>query len=227
MSFESRTSPMKPPRPNRTAISTTARFFVAVRGRFLLRSELPLWPFLALLGTIAVTSAIRLRCCRCRLSATRANTPMPASSSSQGHPPYERLYNMKWPGTYYCYALFEAIFGQTIEGVHLGVLLVNVAAIVLVFFICRRLLDAYAASAAAAAYALLSLSPWTLGFAGHATHFVVLFALAGVLCLQRAFERSAARRLYFLAGVFAGLAPIMKQPGIVFTGFSPRLLGLA
>ena len=106
----------------------------------------------------------------------------------QGHLPYERLYNMKWPGTYYCYALFEAIFGQTIEGIDLGVLLVNVAAIVLVFIICRRLLDAYAASAAAAAYALLSLSPWTLGFAGHATHFVVLFALAGVLCLQRACE---------------------------------------
>jgi len=38
-------------------------------------------------------------------------------------------------------------------------------------------LDAFAA-AAAVAYALLSLSPWTLGFAGHATHFVVLFALA-------------------------------------------------
>ena len=136
----------------------------------------------------------------------------------QGHPPYERLYNMKWPGTYYCYALFEAVLGQTIEGIHLGVLAINATAIVLVFLICRRLFDAFAAAAAAVAYALLSLSPGTLGFAGHATHFVVLFALAGILCLQRAWER---RRLglYFLAGLFAGLAPIMKQPGIVFTGF--------
>jgi hypothetical protein len=163
-------------------------------------------------------SAIRLRLLSMPLERDEGEYAYAGQLILQGHPPYERLYNMKWPGTYYCYALFEAIFGQTIEGIHLGVLLVNVAAIVLVFFICRRLLDAYAASAAAAAYALLSLSPWTLGFAGHATHFVVFFALAGVLCLQQACEQ---RRLalYFLAGVFAGLAPIMKQPGIVFTAF--------
>ena len=95
---------------------------------------------------------------------------------------------------------------------------INLIAIVLVFSICRRILDAQAAAAAAVAYALLSLSPWTLGFAGHATHFVVVFALAAILCLQRAFDR---RRLslYFGAGVFAGLAPLMKQPGLVFTAF--------
>jgi hypothetical protein len=201
-----KTGTAKPPHP----LPQAGRPSTAVR--------LPIAPLVALLLTIVVVSGIRLRLLSMPLERDEGEYAYAGQLILQGHPPYERLYNMKWPGTYYCYALFEAIFGQTIEGVHLGLLLVNVAAIVLVFFVCRRLLDAYAASAAAAAYALLSLSPWTLGFAGHATHFVVLFALAGVLCLQRAFER---RRLalYFLAGVFAGLAPIMKQPGIVFTAF--------
>jgi 4-amino-4-deoxy-L-arabinose transferase-like glycosyltransferase len=175
-------------------------------------------PLLALLVTLAATAAIRLRLLSLPLERDEGEYAYAGQLILQGHPPYERLYNMKWPGTYYCYALFEALFGQTIEGVHLGVLIVNLLAIVLLFFICRRVLDATAAAAACVAYALLSLSPWTLGFAGHATHFVVVFALAAILCLQRAFE---GRRLsfYFLSGVFAGLAPLMKQPGLVFTAF--------
>jgi len=175
-------------------------------------------PLLVLLLTVVATSAIRLRLLSMPLERDEGEYAYAGQLILQGHPPYQRLYNMKWPGTYYCCALFEAIFGQTIEGIHLGVLAINVIAIVLVFLICRRLLDPVAAAAAAVAYALLSLSPWTLGFAGHATHFVVLFALLGVLCLQRAIERQR-WSLYFLAGVFAGLAPIMKQPGIVFPGF--------
>jgi len=81
--------------------------------------RLPLGPLLALLLTIVGTVAIRLRLLSMPLERTRANTPMRPAHSA-GHPPYERLYNMKWPGTYYCYALFEAVLGQTIEGIHLG-----------------------------------------------------------------------------------------------------------
>lgn len=185
----------------------------------------PQWalPAAALFLTIAVTAGIRLRLLSMPLERDEGEYSYAGQLILEGHPPYERLYNMKWPGTYYCYALFEALFGQTIEGVHLGVLAVNVTAIVLVFAIGRRLLDGFSAVAAAVAYALLSLSPWTLGFAGHATHFVVLFALAGIFCLQHALDRHAPVRrrlaLLFLAGIFAGLAPIMKQPGIVFTAF--------
>jgi hypothetical protein len=202
---------------NRTGDSKTLRPAPPVPG-VNVANRLPIGPLLALLVTVAATAAIRLRLLALPLERDEGEYAYAGQRILEGHPPYERLYNMKWPGTYYCYALFEALFGQTIEGVHLGVLIVNVVAIVLVFLICRRVLDATAAAAAAVAYALLSLSPWTLGFAGHATHFVVVFALAGILCLQQAVERSRLT-LFFLAGLFAGLAPIMKQPGLVFTGF--------
>jgi hypothetical protein len=95
---------------------------------------------------------------------------------------------------------------------------VNLAAIVLVFLIARRLLDAYAAVAAAIAYAALSLSPSTMALAGQTAHFVVLSALAAIFFLLQAL---VTRRLafYLLAGFFAGLTPVMKQPGAVFTAF--------
>jgi hypothetical protein len=208
---------MNSPRNNRTADPKPPGSSTSSTGSRL-TDRRSFGALLTLLLTVVATTAIRLRLLSMPLERDEGEYAYAGQLILQGHPPYERLYNMKWPGTYYCYALFEAIFGQTIEGIHLGVLAINVIAIVLVFLICRRLLDPLAAAAAAVAYALLSLSPWTLGFAGHATHFVLLFALAGIICLQRAMERQR-WSLYFLAGVFAGLAPIMKQPGIVFTGF--------
>src|SRR5260370_16149473 len=105
-----------------------------------------------------------------------------------GVPPYKEAYNMKLPGTYAAYALMMAVFGQTPSGIHFGVMLVNIASVVLIFLLGRQLLDETTGVVAAAAFALLSLSPYVFGLAGHATHFVVLFALAGILALLRALE---------------------------------------
>src|SRR5512146_175486 len=51
----------------------------------------------------------------------------------QGVPPYGEAYNMKFPGTYLMYALIMALFGQTAQGIHIRLLLVNCAAIGLMF----------------------------------------------------------------------------------------------
>ena len=171
-----------------------------------------------LLLTIAGSAAIRVRLLSLPLERDEGEFALAGQLIREGHPPYDRLYNMKWPGTYYAYAMIETIFGETIKGIRLGILCVNAVTIVLVYLIGRRLLDAYAANAAALVYAILSLSPNTLGLAGHAGHFVVLAALAAIVALQYAF---ATRRLslFVVAGFFAGLAPVMKQPGAAFTAF--------
>src|SRR3954468_16396917 len=108
----------------------------------------------------------------------------------EGIPPYKLAYNMKLPGTYAAYAVIMAVFGQTPSGIHVGVALVNCASIVLMYFLGRKLLDGdeTAGVVAAITYGLLSLSPSVLGLAGHATHFVVLPALAATLLLLRATE---------------------------------------
>jgi MFS family permease len=136
----------------------------------------------------------------------------------RGIPPYSEAYNMKFPGTYLMYALIMAIFGQTIEGIHIGLMFVNCAAIVLLFYLARKVISDFGALIASGTYALLSLSSSVLGFAAHATHFVVLPALGGTLLLLHA-DEGKKLHLYFAAGVLLGLAFLMKQPGIFFLLF--------
>jgi dolichyl-phosphate-mannose-protein mannosyltransferase len=171
-----------------------------------------------LLLTIAGTAAIRVRLLSMPLERDEGEFALAGQLIREGHPPYDHLYNMKWPGTYYAYALIETVFGETIKGVRLGILCVNAVSIVLVYLIGRRLLDAYAANAAALVYAILSLSPNTLSLAGHAAHFVILAALAAIVSLEYAFS-TRRLSLFVVAGFFAGLAPVMKQPGLALTAF--------
>src|SRR5436190_491472 len=136
----------------------------------------------------------------------------------QGIAPYKLVYNMKFPGTYVAYALIMAVFGQTPSGIHFGLMLVNVASILLMFLLGRRLLDDVAGVAAATAYAVMSLSATVLGLQAHATHFVVLPALGGALILLRAVETGRLRDLG-ASGVLFGLAFVMKQHGALFGVF--------
>jgi 4-amino-4-deoxy-L-arabinose transferase-like glycosyltransferase len=136
----------------------------------------------------------------------------------QGVAPYAHLYSMKLPGTFAAYAVILAIFGQSASGIHLGLLVVNAATILLIYFIAQRLLGSVGGLVAAASYGLLSTSPAVIGFAGHATHFVVLAAMAGTLVLLVALER---QRLWlvFASGLLLGTAFLMKQPGGMFAVF--------
>lgn len=137
----------------------------------------------------------------------------------QGVPPYTEAYNMKLPGTFLMYALIMSIFGQTIQGIHLGFMVVNCATILLVFLLARKLMSGPAALAASGTYAVLSLNSSVFGFAAHATHFVVLTALGGVLLLLSALDKNTLKA-YFGSGVLFGLAFLMKQPGIFFFLFA-------
>jgi len=207
------------------------------------------WIFVAL--AILLSLAVRVRLRDMPLERDEGEYAYAGQLILQGVPPYKDAYNMKLPGTYVAYALIMAVFGQTPSGIHFGLALVNAATIGLLFLLGKKLLDDAAGAAAAVSYALMSLSPNVLGLAGHATHFVVLPALAGILLLLRAVDAprqrnadgsdaklpSADGRFLLLSGVLFGLAFVMKQHGIffgVFGGlfilwvrFESRLLGPA
>ena len=136
----------------------------------------------------------------------------------QGIPPYKLAYNMKFPGTYAAYAGLMAVFGQTLAGIHIGLLLINFAAVVFMFLIGKELFGTNCGIASAAAYAVLSVSPSVLGFAAHATHFVVLPVLAGSYILLASSTRHSATRV-FAAGLLFGLAVLMKQQAVPFVAF--------
>jgi 4-amino-4-deoxy-L-arabinose transferase-like glycosyltransferase len=132
-----------------------------------------------------------------------------------GIPPFALAYNMKFPGTYYAYSVLLAIFGHTATGIHLGLLVVNLATLVIVFRLGKRWLGSAGAALGAAWFGVLSLDRGVMGLFGHATHFVVLPALAGLLVLLRALDSKRAASFVW-AGVLLGLATLMKQPGICF-----------
>jgi hypothetical protein len=167
---------------------------------------------------ILFTAAIRLRLLQMPLERDEGEYAYAGQLILHGIPPYLQAYNMKLPGVYVSYALIMAIFGQTVGGIHIGLILVNSGCIILVFFLTKRLFDSLAGLAACASFAVLSVSPSVLGMAAHATHFVALSTLGGLLLLVR---DSESRRLLtvFSSGLLFGLAFVMKQPGVFFIVF--------
>lgn len=174
------------------------------------------WIFVGL--TILLTLGVRVRLGDMPLERDEGEYAYVGQLILQGDPPYRDAFNMKLPGTYLAYAASMAIFGQTPTGIHLGLALVNAATIWLMFLLGKRLLDPASGVVAAVTYALMSLSPDVLGLAGHATHYVVLPAVGGILLLLRAVE-TRALKFHFLAGLLFGLAFVMKQHGLFFGVF--------
>ncbi len=97
----------------------------------------------------------------------------------QGVPLYQQLYSMKLPGIYAAYAFVLAIFGQTHTGIHFGLLIINAATIILVFFLTKRMIDSLAAAVAAASFAVLSVGQSVQGPFANAEHFVILPVVGG------------------------------------------------
>ncbi len=201
-------------------LSTPASSAVPQRSRYS-------WLVVALVAGLALW--VRVRLSAMPLERDEGEFAYMGQLILKGVPPYSLAYSMKLPGIYLAYALILSLFGQSASGVHLGFALVHVATIALVFMLCSRLFDDWAGTVAAAAYAAMTLSPSVQGTSAHATHFVVLPALGGLLLLAFALGRKtpgkevgrleSGRGHYAAiggAGVLLGIAFLMKQPGVLF-----------
>jgi hypothetical protein len=118
-----------------------------------------------------------------------------------------------------------AVFGQTTSGIHLGLLFLNLSTIVFVFLLGRKFFNDAAGVFAAGTYAFMSFSPSVYGFSAHATHFVVFFAVPGLLLLLRSVE-SGRLLSFFGSGLLLGMGFVMKQPGIAFCIFALMFVAL-
>ena len=76
-----------------------------------------LWCTLVVLVLIAI---IRLRLLELALERDEGEYGYTGQLMLQGIPPYQLVYNMKFPGTYAAYAVIMALFGQTTAGIHFG-----------------------------------------------------------------------------------------------------------
>jgi hypothetical protein len=168
---------------------------------------------------LAFVAAVRLRLADVPLERDEGEYAYSGQLILQGIPPYAFVYNMKFPGTYYAFSAILALFGETPWGIHVGLLLVNAATTLLLFFFARKLFaDALGAAVAACAFAVLSVDRFIMGIFAHATHFVLLPAIAGFLVLEGAIESKRLSR-FAIAGVLLGTAVLMKQHAVFLLAF--------
>ncbi|MBZ5638285.1 MAG: glycosyltransferase family 39 protein [Acidobacteriia bacterium] len=173
------------------------------------------WAIVAL--AVILVLAMRVRLMDLPLERDEGEYAYAGQMILEGHVPYGDMDNMKLPGTYYAYALFMALLGQSPRGIHFGLALWTTVSALLLFAVGRRLLDPLAGAIAAAVFAILSASFSVLGFAGHATHFVVLPVLAG--CWGILWPGRRERLGLLAAGLAFGLAFLMKQQAAAFVLF--------
>lgn len=174
--------------------------------------------FLGLVGVLAFNFAIRWRLRDLPLERDEGEYAYAGQLILQGIPPYKLAYNMKFPGVYFSYAGLMAVFGETAQGVHMGMILVTSITTVLLFLIGRELIGAAGGLMAAAIFVGLAALPATFGLAGHATHFISLWVCAATLALLKA-NRKASRAWAAVSGVCFGLAILMKQQAAIFPMF--------
>lgn len=176
---------------------------------------------IALVVVLVLTAIVRIRLLDLPLERDEGEYAYAGQLLLQGMPPYSLVYNMKFPGTYGAYALVMGLFGQTIGGIRLGLLVVNALTTLLLYFLTRRLFGRTTGVIAAASHALLSLTITAMGVYAHAMHFVALPAVAAMLLLAPRDDDEAPQPLrYVAAGALLAVAVLMKQPGAAFGLFA-------
>jgi len=174
-------------------------------------------PYILLAMILGMVLFVRIRLLQAPMERDEGEYAYMGQLLLKGLSPYASAYTMKLPGVSFMYALSILCFGQTITGIHMGLLVVNGICVFLVFVLARRVLDVNAAVISCATYAVLSLSQSVDGVYAHATHFVVLFSLAGFLLLLRYVSKNSLFVL-FVGGICFGLAFIMKQHAVLLIG---------
>ncbi len=139
-----------------------------------------------------------------------------------GVPPYTQAYDYKPPGLYLTYAASIALFGGGASGIHAALLLASLGSMALLYYLVRWWSDATGAAVSAFLLSVLLVSPSLLGFAAHATHFVVFWALLGCLLLEWHIRAGGAWRALAAGAAFCCSA-LMKQPGVFFLLFGLAL----
>src|SRR5262249_25825438 len=173
--------------------------------------------------TVALVVSARLRLLGLPLERDEGEYAYTGHLMLQGMAPYQLAYSMKFPGTSAAYAVAMLLFGESGKGIIIGLIAVNLITVGLIFCVGRHLLGEIPGVAAATAYCVLSVMPYVLGTAAHATHFVALFGVAGIALLIQTLDRRSTI-LIFASGSLFGLAVLMKQPGLLFALFGMAYL---
>ncbi len=185
--------------------------------RFPLLPKIP-WAYLLIGLVLLLVCFIRLRLLATPLERDEGEYAYMGQLLLQGVLPYIEAYNMKFPGIYFIYAIVLAIFGEESSSIHFSLLLVNLGTSILLLLLGKRLLSSTVGMVAAVSFLIVTLSPSLQGLWANSEHFLVAFAIAGILLMLIAVEKDHIGIL-FLSGLLLGSAFLIKQPGVFFALF--------
>lgn len=174
-----------------------------------------LLPLLYAIAVLGVVVWVRARLLQTPLERDEGEYAYAGQLILAGFPPYMHAFSMKLPGMFYLNAAILKIFGESVTGIHLGLLAANLVSSLLIFLVGKGIFSRAAGLVSAAIFALMTVSQHLLGTFAHATHFVVLFALAAC-SLILSVRKSVSPYRYLAAGVLFGLAFLVKQHGLLF-----------
>ena len=176
------------------------------------------WTYLLMGLVLLLVCFIRLRLLATPLERDEGEYAYMGQLLLQGILPYTEAYNMKFPGIYFIYAIVLAIFGEESSSIHFSLLLVNLGTSILIFQLGKRLLNRTVGMVASVSFLMVTLSPSLQGLWANSEHFLVAFAIAGILLMFIAVEKDHLGIL-FLSGLLLGSAFLIKQPGVFFALF--------
>jgi hypothetical protein len=131
----------------------------------------------------------------------------------EGYVPYKDFYEQKFPGLFYFYAMMVAIFGDTVKGMHIGFIILNIISVVLIFFAVRKMFSSFPAILSAITFGIVSMTPNLSGFTVQAEHGVAFFSTIGIFLYALA-SGNKKGYLYFCMGLALGAAFMTKTTGL-------------
>ena len=180
------------------------------------RSVLAYWSPLLFLGiTTLIVAYTRLRLLAIPMERDEAGFAYIGHWLFKDKSLYVDMIDNKLPGLYILYGLFTNLFGYSSTGVHVGLLIANIASGILFFWLVRRLFNHFIAAISTSFLIVMLVSPNVGGFAAHATQLLLPFVFGGWLLFWRGIQTSK-RFLFFVAGLLLGIAFIIKQQSVVF-----------
>jgi 4-amino-4-deoxy-L-arabinose transferase-like glycosyltransferase len=135
-----------------------------------------------------------------------------------GEVPYRDVFDQKPPGVFVAYLLAFAVFGPSVEGIHLLAGLWTLATGVALFATVRRIAGELEAGFALVVFAPMSVDPRLLATAANTEIFMLLPMVASTWCVARGVTRGdpdpGGSGWWLAAGALGGVACAFKQVAV-------------
>ncbi|HJW31329.1 MAG TPA: glycosyltransferase family 39 protein [Saprospiraceae bacterium] len=174
------------------------------------------WPLIIFLGLSMLFCLVaRLKLLAIPLERDEGSFAYISHWLMRGRQLYTDMLDSKLPGLYTYYGFFTTLFGYNPTGIHIGLLAANLASCVFFFLFARETYNRQIAVLATALFFWIVISPNVVGFAAHATQLLTPFILGGFYFFWKGLHQNRIL-VFFLSGLFIGIAFTIKQQSAIF-----------